>query len=85
MYKRQVADALPGLNVPADRQRHYLAFARPCCTIIDSYPPAQRRAMDAGLDRLIAQRVEAGLDQEALARVRDICLEVMKPSGDQSG
>jgi transcriptional regulator with XRE-family HTH domain len=83
--ERAVADALPGLNVPADQQRHYLAFVRPCCTIIDSYPAAQRRTVDHSISRLIAQRVEAGLDEKSLARVRDICLEAMKPTGDQSG
>lgn len=83
--ERAVAAALPGIKVPADRQRHYLAFVRPCCTIIDAHPPARRRAMEAGLDRLIAERVEAGMDEDVLHRLRDICLEAMKPTADQAG
>lgn len=83
--ERALAAALPGLGIPADRQRHYLAFVRPCCTIADSYGPAQRRAMEAGLARLIAQRVEDGLDERVLIRARDICLAAMQPTGDRPG
>ncbi len=73
-----VTNMLGSLHVLSSVRHDYVAFVRPCCSVVQSSASTGRRTVERELTALVRSAAAKGLDQTVLLRVKDICLEHFK-------
>lgn len=81
----RVTEMLRTARMLSSERHPYVAFVRPCCSIINAYSSARRSMVERKLDDLVAEEEAKGRDRGWLVRVKSLCIESLLAEENRSG
>ena len=69
------------LRVLSSAHHDYIAFVRPCCSVIQAFASARPGVVEHELDQLVRRTAARGLDAGILEQIRDSCLRHVGQAG----
>jgi transcriptional regulator with XRE-family HTH domain len=75
--EQKAAEMLQSHGIVSNQQRHYFAFVRSCCSMVDAYAGSRPGLLDKELGKVVKAAKESGLNEKTLLALRSSCLEFM--------
>ncbi len=76
--EQEVTRMLQTRRVLSSAHHDYVAFVRPCCSVLQAFADARPQVIDRELARLVERTAAQGLDEGILGLVKDICLRHLR-------
>lgn len=80
----KVTEMLSKARVLSSERHPYVAFVRPCCSVINAYSSARRSMVERKLDDLVAEEAAKGRDLGWLVKVKSLCIESLLAEENRS-
>jgi len=80
----RVTEMLRAARMLSSERHPYVAFVRPCCSVINAYSSARRSMVERKLDDLVEEEAAKGRDRGWLVKVKSLCTESLLAEENRS-